>query len=100
MWLSILNQDQSWNPNNVAEGMAYRFQGLVTKAGSIRARIRRLVLETLSRGQRDELGVAGVLASLGSGIWSEKIVNNAVPEAGSKFISGWGIRKGLWGFEG
>lgn len=84
----------------MAERMAYHFQGSVTKEGSMRARIRRLVLETLSQGQRDELGVAGVLASLGSGIWSEKIVNNAVPEAESKFTSGRGIRKGLWGFEG
>lgn len=84
----------------MAERMVYHFQGSVTKEGRMRARIRRLVLETLSQGQRDELGVAGVLASAGGGIWSEKILSNAVPEVESEFVSGRGIRKGLWGFEG
>ena len=39
----------------MAERMAYHFQGSVAKEGSMRARIRRLLLETLSQRQRDEL---------------------------------------------
>lgn len=61
MWLSTVNQDQSAGPSNMAERMAYHFQGSVAKEGHMRARSQRAGLETLSQGQRDELGVAGSL---------------------------------------